>query len=136
MRKSVQSKRGQTAALDQNTSISRRNLANPLLLGALYVQNDFSTLALKSCTLSTLMLVVSTFQPPRERFSERNPRPRLHWNSHCIKFRTSLSLHRWSRLLNSVVGVISVINVINFLLNKAFSCTKGAFPDGTYPTTD
>src|SRR6266852_1208395 len=41
----------------------------------------FSTLALKSCTLSTLALVVSTFQPPRERFSERNPHLRLRWNS-------------------------------------------------------
>src|SRR6266566_1595005 len=82
MLKSVQSKRGQTAALDQKTSISRRNLANPWLLGALYAQNDSSTLALKSCTLSTLALEFSTFQPPRERFSEQNPRLHLRWNSH------------------------------------------------------
>ena len=85
MLKSVQSKRGQTAALDQKTSISRRNLANPLLLGALYAQNDFSTLALKSSTLSTLALEFSTFQPPRERFSEQNPRLHLRWNSHVIQ---------------------------------------------------
>jgi hypothetical protein len=77
MLKSVQSKRGQTAAPDQKTSISRRNLTNPWLLGALYAQNDFSTLALKSCILSTLALEFSTFHAPRERFSELNPRLRL-----------------------------------------------------------
>jgi hypothetical protein len=81
MPKSVQSKRGQTAALDQKTSISRRNLASALLLGALYAQNDFSTLALKSCSLSILALEFSTFQPPRERFPEQNPRLRIRWIS-------------------------------------------------------
>jgi hypothetical protein len=30
---------------------------------------------------STLALEFSTFQPPPERFSEQNPRLRLHWNS-------------------------------------------------------
>ena len=47
----------------------------------LYTQNDFSTLALKSCILSTLALEFSTFQPPCERLSEQNPRLRLRWNS-------------------------------------------------------
>jgi hypothetical protein len=85
MRKGIQSKRGQTAALHQKTSISGRKLAHLLSVGALCAQNDFSTLALKSRTLSTLALVVSTFQLPRKRGSEQNPRLRLLWNSHkCI----------------------------------------------------
>jgi hypothetical protein len=41
----------------------------------------FSTLALESWYLSTLALEFSTFQLPRECFSEQNPRPRLRWNS-------------------------------------------------------
>lgn len=82
MRKGIQYKRGQTAALQQKTSISGRKLAHLLSVGALCAQNDFSMLALKSRTLSTLALEVSTFQPPHERCSEQNPRPRLRWNSH------------------------------------------------------
>jgi hypothetical protein len=41
MPKSVQSKRGQTATLDQKTGISCRNLIDPLLLGTFYAQETF-----------------------------------------------------------------------------------------------
>jgi hypothetical protein len=47
----------------------------------------FSTLALESWYFSTLALEFSTFQLPRPRFSEQNPRPRLRWNSQPYRHR-------------------------------------------------
>ena len=62
-----------------------RCLALPALLGAFHAQDAFSTPALELWYLSTLALKFSTFQLPRERFSEHNPRPRLRWNSHHFR---------------------------------------------------